>query len=150
LVVLGAALAGAAPAAELVGLVQPFRAASWFNGGGLVLALCGLVATLVAQYQMSDSWRIGVDARETTPLVTVGLFALVRNPIFSGTLLAMAGLFLMAPNQISAVGFGALILGLEVQVRAVEEPHLVRVHGTRYLAYAQAVGRFLPWIGRLS
>ena len=36
-----------------------------------------------------------------------------------------------------------------MQVRAVEEPHLLATHGRAYADYAARVGRFVPGIGRL-
>lgn len=148
--VVGATLAGAAPIAQLVDLVEPFAAMDrpWLNRAGLLLALVGFAVTVVAQLQMRDSWRIGVDNRESTPLVTAGLFSMVRNPIYCGALLASAGLLLMAPNVVYAVAFGGLLLGLQLQVRRVEEPYLIRVHRETYLAYARTAGRFIPWVGR--
>ena len=152
LVAAGAILTGAAAAAELMDLVEPIAAMdrAWVNRSGLVLACLGFVLTIVAQLQMRDSWRVGVDSRETTPLVTAGVFGIVRNPIFSAVLLATAGFFLMVPNLLSAAAFAFLIVGLEIQVRHVEEPHLARVHPGTYLAYARRVGRFVPWVGHLS
>ena len=43
-----------------------------------------------------------------------------------------------------------IALGLELQVRSVEEPYLLRTHGDAYRAYASRVGRFVPGIGRLA
>jgi len=83
-------------------------------------------------------------------LVTAGLFSMVRNPIYSGGLLAAAGFLLMVPNALSAVALAMLLVGLQIQVRRIEEPHLVRVHRGTYLAYARTVGRFLPGLGHLS
>jgi protein-S-isoprenylcysteine O-methyltransferase Ste14 len=150
--VVGATLTGAAAVAELVDLVEPIAALdrAWLNRIGLLVAFLGFVVTIVAQLQMRDSWRVGVDSREATPLVTVGLFGIVRNPIYSGGLLAMAGLLLMVPNVLSAIALGLLLVGLQIQVRRVEEPHLTRVHPESYLAYARTVGRFMPWLGLLS
>lgn len=148
----GLTLAGAAPLAELVGIVAQsgLWAGSWFGRVGLVLVLLGFTGTIVAQLQMGDSWRIGVGGHETTRLVMVGLFSRVRNPIFSGILLANVGLLLMVPNVLSAVALGSSFLGIEIQVRRVEEPYLTRIHGNQYLSYARNVGRFFPRIGRLS
>ena len=150
--VVGATLTGASAVAEIVDLVDPMTAmdSAWLNRVGLLLALIGFVVTIVAQLQMRDSWRVGVDSREATPLVATGLFRMVRNPIYSGGLIAAAGFLLMVPNMLSAVAFGILLVGLQIQVRRVEEPYLTRVHRDTYLAYARTVGRFIPGLGRLS
>jgi protein-S-isoprenylcysteine O-methyltransferase Ste14 len=74
-------------------------------------------------------------------LVTGGPFALVRNPIFSAMVLAFLGLALLVPNAAALAGFVALVVALEVQVRLVEEPYLLRAHGARYADYAARVGR---------
>ncbi|MBQ0925784.1 MULTISPECIES: methyltransferase family protein [Pseudonocardiaceae] len=117
---------------------------------GLIVALAGIVGTLMAQQTMGSSWRIGVDQRETTELVTADAFALVRNPIFSTMITAGMGLTLLAPNPIALAGLVALLAAIEIQVRAVEEPYLLRTHGQVYRGYASRVGRFFPGIGRLA
>lgn len=124
----------------------------WARGHaiGAGLAVLGIVATLVAQLQMGDSWRIGVDASERTALVTTGLYSKVRNPIFTAMLLCSIGLALAAPTALALTLPPLLLLALEVQVRRVEEPHLLRVHGEDYRAWAERTGRFLPGIGRLG
>lgn len=119
------------------------------NVVGLVLALSGVVMTFAAQVAMGESWRIGVDPAERTELVTDGPFALVRNPIFSGMIPTALGLTLMVPNWPALIGLTALVISLELQVRVVEEPYLLKVHGERYASYAAAVGRFVPGVGRL-
>lgn len=142
----------AAPVLELAGVVEPI---SVLDGGfghvvGFVLYGLGLVATLVAQVAMGASWRIGVDESERTDLVTGGPFALVRNPIFSAMFLAFLGLVFLAPNVLALVGFVALVAAVELQVRFVEEPYLLRTHGDGYSRYASRVGRFVPGFGRLG
>jgi protein-S-isoprenylcysteine O-methyltransferase Ste14 len=99
---------------------------------------------------MGASWRIGVDADEKTELVSTGPFTLVRNPIFSAMVTAFAGLALLVPNAATAAGVAALVAAIEVQVRLVEEPYLIKTHGERYLRYASRVGRFVPLVGRLT
>ena len=117
---------------------------------GLVLALAGFAATLAAQTGMGASWRIGVDPAERTELVTGGVFAHVRNPIFTAMVAGQAGVVLMVPTWISIVALLALVAAVELQVRAVEEPYLRAVHGAAYDRYAARAGRFLPGIGKLS
>jgi protein-S-isoprenylcysteine O-methyltransferase Ste14 len=117
---------------------------------GLVVALAGFAATLAAQTGMGASWRIGVDPGERTDLVTTGVFAHVRNPIFTAMVIAQLGVVLMVPTWVSALALVALVAGVQLQVRAVEEPYLRAVHGAAYDAYAARTGRFVPALGQLT
>jgi protein-S-isoprenylcysteine O-methyltransferase Ste14 len=108
----------------------------------------GVTATFVSQLAMGRSWRIGVDADERTELVARGPFLLVRNPIFSSMVLTASGLTLLCTSRLAWLALASLVLALELQVRAVEEPYLSRVHGARYRDYASRVGRFVPGLGR--
>jgi len=115
---------------------------------GAALVLIGVAGGLAAQLTMGDAWRIGVDETDRTELVTSGLFATVRNPIFSFIGLSMLGLVLLLPNVLTALTALLITLGIELQVRVVEEPYLLRTHGDAYRRYAERVGRFAPGIGR--
>ncbi len=138
----------AAPIAALMGLDPPaVLHRPFIQGGGLVLATLG-VATFAAQMALGASWRVGVDASERTALVTSGVFGLVRNPIFTAMITTFAGLALMVPNVIALTGLAALLIGVQLQVRLEEEPHLRRLHGEAYRRHTATVGRFVPGIGR--
>ncbi len=137
------------PLLELIGAlaaVEALRAPAL----GLLLSLAGIAGTLHAQLAMGDSWRVGVDASESTALRTNGPFRWVRNPIFSWMILIAAGLALLVPNLASLAGWVALVVGIQLQVRLVEEPYLLRTHGDAYARWAGATGRFVPGVGRLS
>ena len=97
---------------------------------------------------MGASWRIGVDQAERTHLVSTGIFAVVRNPIFTAMVTAQTGMTLVAPTPLAVAALAALVLAVQLQVRVIEEPYLHRVHGAAYAAYTARVGRFLPGIGR--
>ncbi|MDP1823856.1 MAG: isoprenylcysteine carboxylmethyltransferase family protein [Archangium sp.] len=114
---------------------------------GLALLGAGMVLTVLAQSGMGTSWRIGVQETERTALVTTGLFAWVRNPIFTGMGAFLAGLALVWPNAASLIGFGAFVIGVQLQVRFVEEPWLIAQHGDAWRSWARRVGRFLPGVG---
>ncbi|MFE3320080.1 methyltransferase family protein [Nocardia sp. NPDC059195] len=140
----------AAPVLQLVDVVAPipWLSSAAIQAAGTVLALAGIAATLYAQNQMGESWRIGVDATETTTLVHTGVFGIVRNPIFTAMLVFAAGVTLLIPNVVAIAGFVVLLVTIELQVRVVEEPYLARVHGPGYQSYLAATGRFVPGIGR--
>ncbi|MFI9503190.1 methyltransferase family protein [Nocardia sp. NPDC052566] len=139
-----------APALQLAGILAPISPidASWIGVLGVLLAVAGIAATVYAQRDMGDSWRIGVDASETTSLVRDGVFALVRNPIFTAMSIFATGIVLMVPNPLSLIALTLLITAIELQVRIVEEPYLTRTHGHTYRRYLHTVGRFVPLIGR--
>lgn len=149
-----AAMAGVvlAPVAALWGWSAPWAALDRpaVRVLGLALAVPGMAGTLWAQLGMGDSWRIGVDDTERTALVTRGPFRVVRNPIFTFMTIGLGGLALLTPNTIAALTVVLLVAAVELQVRLVEEPYLLRAHGTPYRTYASRVGRFLPGIGRLA
>jgi protein-S-isoprenylcysteine O-methyltransferase Ste14 len=145
-------LAALAPLAQAAGFLPAIHVLESRRTGrlGLGLALTGFALTVAAQLQMRASWRIGVDEGERTQLVTGGPFAVVRNPIFSGMLLVLAGMVMMAPTVPALLAFVFAAAGIEIQVRRVEEPYLIRVHGEPFQAYARRVGRFVPGVGTRS
>jgi protein-S-isoprenylcysteine O-methyltransferase Ste14 len=149
LFVLALALGLTAPVLELFGVLGAFEALR-APALGALLTLAGIAGTLHAQLEMGASWRVGVDPSERTALRTDGPFRWVRNPIFSWMILTAIGLALLVPNAASLVGLPALVVGIELQVRRVEEPYLLRTHGAAYAVYAARTGRFFPGLGRLS
>lgn len=140
-----------APIFALLDVLEPIAALDGPVGHaiGIVIAVTGILLTFGAQLAMGDAWRIGVDPEERTELVTDGPFRLVRNPIYSAMIPTVFGLMLMVPNVIAFAAFIALVIALELQVRLVEEPHLLRTHGETYADYAARVGRFIPGLGLL-
>jgi protein-S-isoprenylcysteine O-methyltransferase Ste14 len=57
------------------------------------------------------------------------------------------GIALVTPNVVAGAGLILLIATIELQVRHVEEPYLLRTHGDDYRTYAASVGRFIPGVG---
>lgn len=145
-------LGAAAPVLALLDWVEPIGAldTTALHIAGLVFAVGGIGATFYAQVAMGTSWRIGVDPGERTALVTTGPFSLVRNPIFAAMLPTALGLTLLVPSWVALAGLAGLLVALELQVRVVEEPYLLQVHGGAYADYAARVGRFVPGVGRLG
>jgi protein-S-isoprenylcysteine O-methyltransferase Ste14 len=142
----------AAPVLALLDLVEPLPALDTraVHIMGFGFAITGIAMTFYSQLAMGASWRAGVDPEERTELVTGGPFALVRNPIFAASLPASLGFMMLVPSWIALLGFCGLVVALELQVRAVEEPYLLRAHAEEYAAYAARVGRFVPGVGRIK
>ncbi len=112
------------------------------QAAGATLLVVALIWIVLAQIQMGDSWRIGVDPDARTALVTNGLFSRSRNPVFLGMRLSVLGAFLAAPNALAlSIAVLAEVL-IQVQVR-VEEAYLSDVHGDAYRAYRRDVRRWI-------
>jgi protein-S-isoprenylcysteine O-methyltransferase Ste14 len=149
LFVLALALGLAAPVLELLGALGAVEALR-VPALGVVLALAGIAGTLHAQLAMGASWRVGVDPSERTELRTDGPFRWVRNPIFPWMIVTAAALALLVPNAAGLAALVALVVGMQIQVRLVEEPYLLRTHGDGYASWAARTRRFLPGVGRLE
>lgn len=108
------------------------------------LFAASLLISVVAQLQMGQSWRVGVPSDGPGDMVTSGLFAYSRNPVFIGFIGAAFALFLWSPHMLSAVALIMIWLLAIVQVR-LEEEAMRQAHGDSYEHYAAHVGR---WFGR--
>jgi len=114
----------------------------WFKTIGLILLVISFLWTSIAQYQMSKSWRIGIDYEEKTDLISHGLFNYSRNPIFLGVLISYLGTFLIIPNILSFSILLVTFVTIQTQVR-MEEEYLETVQGRVYLDYQSEVRRWL-------
>ena len=109
---------------------------------GLVLIHISLVWIIIAQFQMSNNWRIGIDEQNNTDLVTNGLFSISRNPVFLGMIICVAGLFLVIANAISFCILVTTYIVIQIQIR-LEEEFLKKQHGEQYISYQSKTRRLL-------
>lgn len=147
--VVALAVAVSAPILQEVKVIGPLHALDEIcvQTVGIVVATVGIAATVYAQLEMGDSWRIGVDSKETTTLVHTGVFGWIRNPIYTAMFTFGIGIALVTPNAVALAGLVLLVATVELQVRRVEEPYLLRTHGDAYRGYTASVGRFVPGVG---
>ena len=108
----------------------------------LILIHLSLLWISVAQYQMSNSWRIGIDENNKTELITKGLFSYSRNPIFLGMIISVTGIFFILPNAITFFLMLSTYIVIQIQIR-LEEKFLEKQHGQEYLSYKQTTKRLL-------
>lgn len=115
---------------------------TWVRSTGFVLLLISLMWTVVAQAQMGNSWRIGIDTEHKTELVQKGVFKLSRNPIFFGMIVTLLGLFLVIPNVGTLITLlvGTILIGIQVRL---EEEYLTSTHGETYIEYRRTVRRWI-------
>lgn len=101
-----------------------------------------LIWIFIAQVQMADSWRIGIDTQHKTELISKGLFSISRNPIFLGILIANLGLFLILPNAFTLLIAVISFTSIQTQAR-LEEVFLRATQGENYINYCKRVNRWI-------
>jgi protein-S-isoprenylcysteine O-methyltransferase Ste14 len=109
---------------------------------GLVFIHISLLWIAIAQYQMRSSWRIGIDEKNKTELVTRGVFSLSRNPIFLGMILSILGLFLIIPNAVTFFCSLTSYFIIQIQIR-LEEEFLEKQHTKKYIDYKNKTRRLI-------
>ncbi|RDL51360.1 hypothetical protein BLJAPNOD_02493 [Ensifer sp. M14] len=108
---------------------------------GLVLMALGGGLTMLSQWVMRHSWKIGILEEQDAPLVTSGLYAFSRNPIYVGMVAALIGTVLAVPNVVSVALALSAWISISYQIR-MEEVHLGRAFGQAYSAYCKRVRRW--------
>ena len=109
---------------------------------GLALIHIALVWISIAQFQMSNSWRIGIDEENKTKLVTDGVFSISRNPIFLGMIISVLGLFFIVPNALTFFLTITTYIVIQIQIR-LEEEFLQKQHAQDYVNYKLKTKRLL-------
>ncbi len=115
---------------------------SYLHYVGWGLLLLSLTLVWLAQSQMANSWRIGIDEENKTKLVTEGLFSISRNPIFLGIMIANIGLLLLIPNAFTLLIVSLSTVSINTQIR-LEEAFLKKSHGRQYIDYFKKVRRWI-------
>ena len=81
-------------------------------------------------------------------LVTTGVYAYVRNPVYSAFMFVCTGVLLIYGNLVLLVlpiiywGF------MTVLMKSTEEKWLEDLYGKEYVQYRQRVNRCIPWKGK--
>jgi protein-S-isoprenylcysteine O-methyltransferase Ste14 len=116
-----------------------------FDLSGFLLGLTGLSFCLYAQTKMGASWRVGIDEKVKTQLVTAGLYKFIRNPTYLGLFLLNIGVWLIWPTWTVFLLNSLFFLFLEIQVRC-EEDFLLSIHGEQYSTYKNQTKRYVPFV----
>lgn len=112
---------------------------------GFLTGLAGLSICLYAQIKMGNSWRVGIDEKIKTDLITTGLYEYIRNPTYLGLFMLNIGVWLIWPTWTIFLLNIVFILFLDIQVRC-EEDYLYSVHGAKYDEYKKRTKRYIPFV----
>ena len=111
---------------------------------GIALILCAFVLFVLALSALGNSWRLGLDEKHPGRLVTTGIYAYSRNPIYLFFDLYFLGTFLLNGSLFFLIMAVLVALNLHYQILQ-EERFLASVHGAAYEAYRARTARYLAW-----
>jgi protein-S-isoprenylcysteine O-methyltransferase Ste14 len=111
-----------------------------------ISAVACLIMTAWCWARMGTSWSMAIRERDSGELITDGLFARVRHPIYALSMMLMLCSLVIVPTlPMAALWVVHLVLN-HLKARN-EERHLLKVHGDAYASYVRRTGRFIPRVG---
>lgn len=119
---------------RIEGLQIPFMIA------GVITILLGLYLWFSANFQA----KLGEKIISNT-LVTTGVYAWVRNPIYSAFMLMCTGALLIANNLWLLILPVVYWRFMTVLMKSTEEKWLKDLYGEAYVEYCRRVNRCIPW-----
>ena len=112
--------------------------------GSAVLEMCGLWLFWRSHRDLGANWSPSLEITEQHTLVTRGVYARVRHPMYAAQALLALAQMLLLPNGLAGIG-GLLMFLAFYLVRVPREEQMMREHfGEAYTAYAARTGRILP------
>jgi protein-S-isoprenylcysteine O-methyltransferase Ste14 len=108
---------------------------------GVLVCLMGLSLFLWSLISFKQSFRVGVDTDHPDRLVTDGVFAFSRNPIYVAFAIILIGEFFITSNWLNLIYIGAGTWLFHRQVLR-EEEHLNDHYGQAYAEYCNRVRRY--------
>ncbi len=116
----------------------------FIGGAGVALCVLGVGLAIWARVNIGRNWGMPMSRKEHPELVTSGPYTLVRHPIYTGILLAMAGsaigqtVFWMLPLVLFTVYF--------VYSARREEQLMIEQFPEHYPAYMKRTRMLLPFV----
>jgi protein-S-isoprenylcysteine O-methyltransferase Ste14 len=120
--------------------VAPYAPLRWLGAAG---AVASLLLTIRCWKRMGKDWRMDVSEKNRSALITDGLFARVRHPIYALSILLMLCSAMILPT-LPMLAIAAIHVTLMAIKARNEERHLLSVHGEAYARYVARTGRFVP------
>jgi protein-S-isoprenylcysteine O-methyltransferase Ste14 len=113
-------------------------------GGGALAAAAGLIGYLSAHLSLRGNWSISASVAEGQELVTTGLYARVRHPMYSAMVLITLGSGLLIDNYLMIVA--AVPIAAVYYLRAHKEEALLSLEFPQYAWYVAKTSMFVPGV----
>jgi protein-S-isoprenylcysteine O-methyltransferase Ste14 len=109
---------------------------------GVTAFALATVLLIWAEVSIGRSFRVALPQTKQ-PLVTDGVYGVIRNPMALSVDLLALGILFLAPSCLALLNLVLDVVSYEWKVRT-EEEYLARAHGPEYEAYCTHTGKYLP------
>jgi protein-S-isoprenylcysteine O-methyltransferase Ste14 len=110
---------------------------------GIVLIVAGLVISSRASSIISVSSVADMRTDRDPELITDGIYARIRHPLYLATIFMFIGLALIYPF-LNVIVFSASLIAYTIVGAVIEERKLVMQYDEKYLGYKKRAGFLLP------
>jgi protein-S-isoprenylcysteine O-methyltransferase Ste14 len=113
---------------------------------GLLLLIAALVLFRVTHKRLGRNWSITLEMRKSHALVTDGVYAYVRHPMYSSFFLWGLAQLALLPNWFAGpVGLVGIAILFFFRVGR-EEAMMIDTFGDSYADYMKRTARIVPWL----
>jgi protein-S-isoprenylcysteine O-methyltransferase Ste14 len=134
------------PRIPLPGLyVQLWPSGYWPFWLGAAVTVAGLLFAVWAREHLGSNWSRSVTIKQDHELITTGPYAVVRHPIYTGTLAGFLGMAIAVSQVRGFIAFALIFLVLWVKLR-MEEEWMRSQFGETYATYARQTAALVPYL----
>ncbi len=110
---------------------------------GAIIAVAGLALILTSAPRHKKAGSNVEPWKPTTAIITTGLYAYTRNPIYLGMAVTHAGIAIAGASTAALVNLLVAVIVMQFYVIAREESYLETKFGQEYLDYKNTVRRWI-------
>lgn len=127
-------------------LVRNVVLPKWCAWIGIGMIFIGVMIRLIAVFTLKKAFTVTVQTTDSQKLITTGIYRLVRNPAYTGSILSLLGVA-VAYRSIPGIVLILLIAMACYSVRIrIEEVALENQFGTEFTEYKANSWRLVPYV----
>jgi len=112
---------------------------------GIVITTAGLAFATWARIHLGKFWSSMPMIKAGHHLIRTGPYRIVRNPMYTGMLVAFAGSAIVTGKLVAFIAVGIIVIGLWLKIKA-EEDILLEKFGEEYIRFKRDVKALIPYI----
>ena len=116
-----------------------------FQTLGIILAILGLITAIAARRKLASNWSSNIEFKKDHTLITTGIYAYMRHPIYTGIACMGIGTFLVFHSLLSLLFLFVMVTFCVFKLKK-EEVLLMKHFPKEYPAYKKKTKALIPFI----